>query len=118
MKSDKPRVLQLAWTKFLRTWNPIPNFQGYRQLAIAAVSALFTIAVLLLAVFATVRVRHRLLLWIWLPVLYFTLLHCIYIGSLRYRVPLMPLLSIAASAAFAPRQAVENRREVIIPPAE
>ena len=39
-------------------------------------------------------------LLLWLPVLYFTLVHCVFVGSLRYRVPLMPFVSIAAATAF------------------
>jgi hypothetical protein len=40
------------------------------------------------------------LVLLWLPVLYFTLLHCVFIGSVRYRVPLLPLLALAAAAIF------------------
>ncbi len=55
---------------------------------------------------ASVRRLHAL---IWLAVLYFTLLHMIYIGSVRYRVPLMPLLAIAAgTAVLDPRPAAPH----------
>lgn len=43
---------------------------------------------------------RRLHLLLWLPVVYFTLVHCIFVGSLRYRVPLMPFLEVAAATAL------------------
>ena len=118
MKSDPTRVLQLAWTKFRRTWNPIPNFQDYRSGFTALISAVFTGIVLVLATIGTARtvasrrrktentatarisgiITYHVLLW--LPVVYFTLVHCVFIGSLRYRVPLMPLLALVAATAL------------------
>lgn len=50
------------------------------------------------------RQRRRLHMLLWLPVVYFTLVHCIFIGSLRYRVPLMPFLEIAAATALVRKQ--------------
>ena len=52
---------------------------------------------------------RRLQLLIWLPVVYFTLLHCVFIGSLRYRVPLMPILAISAGIAFMPIKSRETQ---------
>ena len=77
-------------------------------------SAVFTALVLVLAAAGLRRtaVAHRVTTdaeerstWrfhalIWLPVVYFTLVHCVYIGSLRYRIPLMPFLELAAATAF------------------
>jgi len=118
MKRDPVRVLRLAGVKFLRTWNFVPNVQEYRHGAAALASALFTSAVLLLAGIGLWRRRApglaanatnrvgtaasgRLLYpLLWLPVVYFTLVHCVYVGSLRYRVPLMPFLELLAASAF------------------
>lgn len=107
MKRDPARVVHLAVVKFLRTWNPVPNFEAYRGGLTAVASALFTALVLLLAAVAIWRtafvrrsragVRYQTL--VWLPIVYFTLLHCIFIGSLRYRVPLMPFVELSAAAA-------------------
>ncbi|MBI5866489.1 MAG: hypothetical protein HZB38_18630, partial [Planctomycetes bacterium] len=134
MLRDPGRVVELAWVKFRRTWNPLPNAAEFSGGAAAWCGAAFTVAVLLLAAAGlgvaisrdepprraadigqparrTMRrraVRHRaglhaLLSQLWLPVTAFTLLHCVYIGSVRYRVPLMPMLEIAAGAALAGR---------------
>jgi 4-amino-4-deoxy-L-arabinose transferase-like glycosyltransferase len=111
MTRDPWHVLKLAGAKFLRTWNFVPNFEGYRGGLTAAASAAFTALVLVLAgagVWRTAFGRQprppgRFQVLVWLPVIYFTLLHCIFIGSLRYRVPLMPFLELSAAAAvFAP----------------
>ena len=43
------------------------------------------------------RARWRALSWLLLPVAYFTLLHLVFVGSVRYRVPVMPLVEILAA---------------------
>jgi hypothetical protein len=116
-REDPARVARLAWTKFRRTWSLRPNVPAYHGGATGAASAAFTAGVLLLALVGVVRTfvrrdlpaaelrgRRRLHVLLWLPVIYFTLLHCVFIGSLRYRVPLMPFVEIAAATAIAPRQ--------------
>lgn len=144
MKRDKLRVLSLAWAKLARTWSLIPNVPGHRAGPTAWVSAGFTVIVMVLAVIGTWRIAgagrspppghpapsppaaarpassgaRRLCGLIWLPVIYFTLLHCIYIGSLRYRVPLMPLLATVAAAAVNGAGRVEKLRGVITPRTE
>jgi 4-amino-4-deoxy-L-arabinose transferase-like glycosyltransferase len=117
MRSDPGRVLKLAWVKFRRTWSPAPNVSDYRGGVTGFVSAVFTVVTLLLAFIGlagtlgkrplaeTVVPRRRLHLLLWLPVVYFTLVHCVFIGSLRYRVPLMPLVEIAAATAFVQSRA-------------
>jgi hypothetical protein len=105
-------VLRLAGVKLRRTWSPIPNVAEYRSGAVATVGAVYTIVVLLGAVAGLARLRGRrtarALLWV--PVVYFTLVHCVYIGSVRYRVPLMPLLAIAAASVLGVTQKPENQR--------
>ncbi|MBU0616489.1 MAG: hypothetical protein KKI02_02105, partial [Planctomycetes bacterium] len=111
MLSDPGRVLKLAWVKFIRTWSLTPNLSDYRGGVIALVSAAFTTVTLLLAFvglaralgkgdFAATTSRRRLQLLLWLPVIYFTLVHCVFVGSLRYRMPLMPFVATVAATAF------------------
>lgn len=109
MWADPGRVLRLAGVKLLRTWSPLPNVAEYRRGPAALAGAAYTL-VLFVGVgvalvrsltdrrTATVAARRRLLALLGLPILYFTLLHCIYIGSVRYRVPLMPLLALVTAA--------------------
>ena len=101
MRSDPARVLKLAWVKFKRTWSLTPNFSEYSGGATALVSAAFTSTALLLAligVWRVFRVRPAWVLLLVLPVVCFTLLHCVFIGSLRYRIPLMPFVEMLGAA--------------------
>jgi 4-amino-4-deoxy-L-arabinose transferase-like glycosyltransferase len=113
MRADPARVLRLAGVKLVRTWSPIPNVAEYRRGAIAFVGAVYTLAVLLGAVAGLARPAGRRA-WhalLWVPVVYFTLVHCVYIGSVRYRVPLMPLLGVAAASVAGPSAAPKPARQ-------
>lgn len=121
MRADPGRVIRLAGKKFLRTWSPTPNVAEFNSGAAALASAVYSIPVIAGAIVAltlafarrrpdTVRGHRTLLVLVWLPVLYFTLVHCVYIGSLRYRIPLMPCLAIATACAFADRD--QSRRNL------
>ncbi len=105
-------VLRLAGVKFLRMWSPTPNVAEYRGGIAAVAGATYTVVLLVGAATGLVRtVRRRsfiagkmpaprFMLLLWLPVVYFTLVHCVYIGSVRYRVPLLPLLAVAAATTI------------------
>jgi len=106
MRKDWDRVLRLAGVKFLRTWSLTPNVGSYRGGVAGFVSAAFMLAVLVAAAVGLWRTRAKwkLHLLLWLPVVYFTLVHCVFVGSLRYRVPLMPFVEMTAAAALVSRQ--------------
>ena len=119
MRSDPGRVLRLAWVKFNRTWSLKPNVPDYRGGVIVLISTAFTTVTLLLAFVGLARAlgkgdsaatisRRRLHLLLWLPVIYFTLVHCVFVGSLRYRVPLMPFVATAAATAFVQTRASDS----------
>ncbi len=123
MRRDPARVLALAWTKFERTWSLTPNVAPYRAGPAAIASAIFTAAVLIGAGIGAARCwlnpdRPRATLHglVWTAVVYFTLLHCVYVGSVRYRVPLMPLLAIAAATAVAPPRMTREPNAPDAPP--
>lgn len=100
--ADNPqRAIELAGVKFRRTWSLTPNVAEHRAGATAVASATYTGVLLLVAPFGLWRARkiRSFGVSILLPVVYFTLLHMVYVGSVRYRVPLMPLLAVAAGVA-------------------
>jgi 4-amino-4-deoxy-L-arabinose transferase-like glycosyltransferase len=94
------RFLALCGRKFLRFWNVLLNFAGYRTPVYNAISFVSTVTVYILALVGLVtawRANWRPALLCLLPVLYTAGLHLVFVGSVRYRVPVIPyLLCLAA----------------------
>ena len=122
MRANPGRVFGLAGRKFLRTWSLTPNVTEYSSGLVAIASAGYTAVVLIFAFVGLwrswaakpddrkVRSGRRLQLLIWMPIVYFTLVHCVFIGSVRYRVPLMPLLAISAGGCIRQARGNDQRR--------
>jgi 4-amino-4-deoxy-L-arabinose transferase-like glycosyltransferase len=89
VRSHPLRAIELAVIKMGRFWNPLPNAEQFGHWAIRLVVGLFEAPVLLLAAVGLWRSRGTV--WRWLPaaapVVYFALVHTVFIGSLRYRLP-------------------------------
>ncbi|HEX2971022.1 MAG TPA: hypothetical protein VHP11_01745 [Tepidisphaeraceae bacterium] len=95
------RLLSLTASKIARTWSPIPLSQEYgSRPAYLWAALLYSIPFLLLVVLGVVigvlPTPAKVLLL--LPALYFTLIHALSVGSLRYRVPVEPILAVLAAA--------------------
>jgi 4-amino-4-deoxy-L-arabinose transferase-like glycosyltransferase len=106
MRADPGRVAELAAIKLARTWNPFPNVAELRGGPAAWAGGLYSLGLYILAGLALVRAarpatlsRATLLL---APCVYFALLHAVYIGSVRYRLPVMPLLATLSACVFVP----------------
>jgi 4-amino-4-deoxy-L-arabinose transferase-like glycosyltransferase len=104
IKADPARIARLAWIKLRRTWNPLPNVESYSSGLVRFVSAAWTVPVFAFAVAGVIllpRVRKRegwgIALFLLLPALYFGALHCLFVGSVRYRLPAMPMIEILAA---------------------
>ena len=102
IRTDPVRIAHLAAKKIARTWSPWLNaaeFQNPRlQLLLGAWYIPFFLLSLIGATLARFPLRLKILLLI--PVAYFTAVHSLFLGSVRYRVPLMPLLCIFAGAGI------------------
>lgn len=126
IRGDPWRVLRLVPVKLVRTWSLVPNLAEGRSLLFSAVSAGWTggvYAFALIGVYhglwgggtrrlrrgardqctisddeAGVELRSR---WcaaaLMAPALVVTLLHSVYVGSVRYRLPAVPFLEILAA---------------------
>lgn len=122
-------VVRLAGTKFMRTWSLWPDGGELGSTAMRLAITLATFSVLLLAFYGTWRLwveRGRDSLssdrdswgnplknplsrvhggwWLavcWVPCLYFTLLHMVFVGSIRYREPAVFVLAAVAGCALA-----------------
>jgi hypothetical protein len=113
-KTHPTRSTQLAWIKLLRIWNFWPNEPQMSSWPLRMV-VLFTYPPLLIfAIIGAWRTfdvgwPYRLC---WLPAVYFTLLHTIFVSSLRYREPAMlALLALAAIGMWSCRSAIKRKAE-------
>jgi len=96
--------LQLAAVKLARTWNIWPNYDELRSPWIRLMVAGSYLPVIVFAVIGACRWIGRgwpyaLLL---MPAVYFSLLHMVFVGSIRYRQPAMlTLIALAAAAVLS-----------------
>ena len=99
------RVAQLAGVKVLRTWNLWPNEPGLSSWPVRIAVCCTYLPVLLLGIVGagrTIRLGWPYILC-WLPALYFTLLHAVFVGSIRYRQPAMFGLIVLAAGVVGAR---------------
>ncbi len=97
------RSVELGLAKLRRTWSitlHAPGYQGgnFDRIAWATVAPVY-----LLAVIGAILLRRRtaLLYALLAPAIFVTLIHCVFVGSVRYRVPAMPGLFVLAGTAIA-----------------
>ncbi len=97
------RALQLGLTKFVRMWNIFPNADEFQSTTIRLLLLLTYVPLMALAAVGAWRQRARWQTWICLlPAVYFTLLHIVFVSSIRYREPAMlGMIVLAASVVSA-----------------
>ena len=93
------RVAQLAGIKFLRMWSPLPNAVEFQSTALRLTLAATYTPMILLALVGLWKFAPRgwPYLLCFLPAVYFTCLHCVFVSSLRYRQPAMLTLIVLAA---------------------
>jgi 4-amino-4-deoxy-L-arabinose transferase-like glycosyltransferase len=98
--SDLPKLTVI---KIARTWSPIPLSSEFSKPSYRIISAAYTLPVdvLLLIGLFTKSLSRRDKMMLMLPAIYFTILCVFSVGSLRYRVPVAPLLAVIAGAGVA-----------------
>jgi len=108
VKEDPGRIIRLAWRKLGRMWNPVPNVETYQSSTIRLIAAGWTIPTFAFAVAGVILwVRRekgeglRGVLFLLLPALYLSLLHSVFVGSVRYRLGAMPGIEILTAVALA-----------------
>lgn len=92
-------VLRLAGVKFLRIWNFWPNEPSFRNWLFRIVVLAGYVPLLSLGIAGVARFARRGWPYVlcFLPAVYFTCLHMIFVGSLRYRQPAMLVLIVLAA---------------------
>jgi len=97
------RAIQLAGIKLLRTWNAWPNEPSLRAIWLRGIVMLSYLPVVALAIVGAWRYCRRGWPYVLclLPAAYFTLLHVVFVGSIRYRQPAMLTVIVLAAAVAA-----------------
>lgn len=103
IKNNPMAFLQAAEKKFVRFWNIVPNAREFNSGLYSIVIAASFGPILALALICAVRHwrQWRLLAPLYLIVGYFTVVHVIIIASLRYRLPIEPILILLAAEPLA-----------------
>ncbi|RMF41030.1 MAG: hypothetical protein D6753_10460 [Planctomycetota bacterium] len=101
---NSDEVVRLAKAKFLRTWALWPDGGEIGSTPLRIALSLGTFTVLALAVIESMLALRRWN-WVysvcWLPCIYFTLLHMVFVGSIRYREPAVFVLAALAGNCLA-----------------
>ena len=102
-KQNPKRVAELAVIKFFRIWNVWPNEPAFASPMVRVIVFLTYTPILLAGLFGFCKTWRKgfefaMLL---LPAVYLTMLHVIFVSSLRYRIPAMLCLMILAAFVFA-----------------
>ncbi len=102
------RAAWLGIVKIGRTWSPIPLSDAYGgQLRYVLVGLFYSVPLDLLILYglwvATARggIVRSAKVFLLLPAIYFTVVHALSVGSLRYRIPVEPPMAILAGMALA-----------------
>lgn len=100
-------AIQLTGMKILRTWSPVPLSTEYGGRSIYVLVGLVYgvpfFGAVLIGLFRPVSrggLPGKIKLVLLAPALYFTCVHALSVGSLRYRVPVEPVLAVLAVSAI------------------
>jgi hypothetical protein len=90
---------RLTLAKIARTWSPLPLSAEFGRPMYRAISGAYAIPfdVLVIAGLFSRRITRGAKLLLLTPAIYFTIVHALSVGSLRYRVPVEPELAILAA---------------------
>lgn len=98
IREEPGRILALVPTKLARTWSPWVH--AYSSRVIRLIFAAWYVPLYVAAIVGLWALRHewRSALYLLIPALAVTLLHSVFIGSVRYRVGAIPGLAVLAAA--------------------
>lgn len=96
------QVWKLACNKFWRMWRPLPDAHAGAAWLVRWTFAAGYLAVFILAGVGTWQGGWQApIVWAcWLPAIYLTLLHLVFVSSVRYREPAMLVITVLAGLAF------------------
>lgn len=102
-KAHPHEVLRLAGVKLLRMWNFWPNEPAFRGWAVRLALLATYVPLVVLGVLGAWRYTSKGFPYplAWLPAVYLTLLHVVFVSSIRYREPAMIALTVLAAGVIA-----------------
>jgi 4-amino-4-deoxy-L-arabinose transferase-like glycosyltransferase len=109
VRENPGRTVELAFIKLWRYWRPWPGAEQFSSPAARFVVAAYYLPILAFAV-AGAWLRRRDLWLVGLsagPILFFSVVHCVFVGSLRYRLPAEYPLCVLSAVGL---QALLKRR--------
>ncbi len=103
MAEHPGRIIRLAFVKIARTWSPWLHARGYTNKWLNIILTLWYSPLFILAIVGVCRcpVCAPLFGILLVPIVYFTLMHAVFLGSVRYRVPVMPLVVVFTAIGMA-----------------
>ena len=104
MRAHPRDFFALLPIKLARTWSPFLNYAGAQKWCYQTASACAFLPVIIFAIYTLWHERSRWqeIYFLLLPAIYLSIIHSIFMGSVRYRFPAMaPLIALAALAIDA-----------------
>jgi 4-amino-4-deoxy-L-arabinose transferase-like glycosyltransferase len=108
IRQQPRRAAELAVVKAARTWSPVPLSQEYGGWKYRTVGLLYTVPLDVLVVLGLLRgatsgggLPRPAKVFLLLPAIYFTVVHMLSVGSLRYRIPAEPPMAVVAASVAA-----------------
>ena len=97
------RCVSLAATKLARTWSPVPLSSEYGQPQYRLIALVYSIPLDILVVLGLLwgELSRPAKFFLLTPALYFSIVHALTVGSLRYRMPSEPPMAILAASVVA-----------------
>jgi 4-amino-4-deoxy-L-arabinose transferase-like glycosyltransferase len=102
-REHPPRAIELAFRKIGRTWSPVPLSRQYGSQKLYVLAGLLygvPFDILVIVGLWRVPLPRGAKMFLMLPAIYFTLVHAITVGSLRYRLPAEIPVAVVAAAGF------------------
>jgi hypothetical protein len=106
VRANPERAGRLALIKAARTWSPVPLSREYGDWKRSVVLLAYSVPLDLMVVAGLVGplgggMRRGAKVYLMISAIYFTAVHMMSVGSVRYRVPVEPQLAVIAAGAVA-----------------
>ena len=113
-RENPGRAAWLAAVKVARTWSPVPLSNEFGRPLYRVIAIIFAVPFYTLLIVGIGRngLKRPATWFLLAPALYFTVIHAMSVGSLRYRIPAEPPLAVLAGTGAAwliDRRAKEER---------